>query len=54
MQKEQERKTFLDTLYAPQAADAQTLNGSGYKPTPSGFEEDSVESSFDAFMVAAR
>lgn len=54
MEKEQERKKFLDQLYAPEVAEAKKLNGDGYKPRPSGFDDDDVEASFDAFMAAAR
>lgn len=44
------RTRFLDQLYAPVAEEAKVLNGSGYKPPPSGFEApEAVEAGFNAF-----
>lgn len=47
-----ERTRFMDRLYAPEIG--KDLNDAGYKPKPSGFDDDAeVEASFDAFMAAA-
>lgn len=43
--------SFYDKLYAPDPT-AVTINGDGWQPVPSGFEDDEVEASFDAFMSA--
>jgi hypothetical protein len=45
------RTQFLDKLYAP-SKEEMKLNGDTYKPVPSGFEPEHVESSFDAFARA--
>jgi hypothetical protein len=41
---------FYDKLYAPEIG--KDLNDAGYKPKPSGFDDDEVEASFDAFLQA--
>lgn len=50
---QRKRTQFLDSLYAPTTGTAKKLNGSGYKPPPSGFETpQAVEDSFTAFAKA--
>lgn len=43
-----------DRLYAPELAAAQTVNGEDYLPIPEGFDAESMEASFDAFLKTAR
>ncbi|AXN53311.1 hypothetical protein PBI_THONKO_39 [Mycobacterium phage Thonko] len=45
---------YFDRLYAPDSADAILVNGDGYRPPPPGFDEESQEASFDAFLAATR
>lgn len=48
------RQQFYDKLYAPESIEAKGINGAGYKPTPTGFDDpDDIEASFDAFAKAA-
>ncbi|QGH80044.1 hypothetical protein SEA_NHAGOS_33 [Gordonia phage NHagos] len=49
---EKDRKAFLDKLYAPEPA-ARRAAGTGHKPAPAGFDEDAMESAFDAFLASA-
>ncbi|WAB09211.1 hypothetical protein SEA_LITTLEMUNCHKIN_35 [Gordonia phage LittleMunchkin] len=49
---ERERKTFLDKLYAPERG--KQVSGTGHRPAPAGFDEDAMESAFDAFAATAR
>lgn len=44
---EAKRTMFIDKLYAPVMHTH--LNGERYTPQPEGFDEDSMEASFDAF-----
>jgi hypothetical protein len=45
---------FLDRMYAPELDAATAINEDGYAPVPAGFDEDSMEDSFDAFLKGAR
>jgi hypothetical protein len=47
----EDRTAFFDKLYAPEIG--RELNDDGYTPKPSGFDDDDVEASFDAFASAA-
>lgn len=42
---------FYRRMYGPESAE---LNGDGYQAAPAGFDDDEVESAFDAFARAAR
>lgn len=42
---------YYDKLYKP-VIEAKIINGEGYLPPPSGFSDDEVEASFDAFLSA--
>lgn len=44
---------FLDHLYRPDLSEAKGINGKAYRPAPAGFDEDAMESAFDAFMGSA-
>ncbi|AYD82036.1 hypothetical protein I5G60_gp41 [Mycobacterium phage Saguaro] len=42
---------YFDRLYKPDLL-TRTIDGDGYMPPPSGFSDEEVEASFDAFLSA--
>lgn len=50
---EAKREAFLDKLYRPDPVEVAEAPNGGYKPPPSGFDEEDVESAFDAFTMVA-
>lgn len=49
-----ELTSFYDKLYAPERTDTRSINGSGYKPKPAGFDDDDTFDSFAGFAKAVR
>lgn len=48
---EHDREEFLDSLYKP-TVESLKVNGDGYKPIPSGFDEGADDDAFDQAMIA--